>query len=66
MGLDENVTPTPIMTPYEDNGEIVMHDLQKGNYSVTISVGPLLPDNDRSALLKAIWQQLSDLEPDFR
>lgn len=40
MGLDENITPTPIMTVYEDNGEQVMHDLSKGYYSVTISTGP--------------------------
>ncbi len=40
MGLDENVTPTPIMTVYEDNGEMVMHDLKQGYYSVTIDVGP--------------------------
>jgi len=40
MGLDENITPTPIMMPYEDNGEIVMHDLKKGYYAVTLSVGP--------------------------
>lgn len=39
MGLDENITPTPIMQMYEDNGEMVMHDLQKGNYLVTISTG---------------------------
>lgn len=47
MGLDENITPTPIMMPYEDNGELVMHDLKKGYYSVTISVGPSY-DSQRS------------------
>lgn len=40
MGLDENITPTPIMTVYEDNGEMVIHDLKKGIYSVTLSTGP--------------------------
>jgi len=47
MGLDENVTPTPIMQTYEDNGELVMHDLSKGYYSLTLSIGPSY-DSQRS------------------
>lgn len=39
MGEDGNVTPVQLNQPYEENGEIVEHDLSKGKYLVTISTG---------------------------
>lgn len=40
IGFDNQTTAVPIKQAYEDNGEVVMHDLSKGKYSVILKEGP--------------------------
>ena len=40
MGLDGQVTTVPLNQMYEENGQVVMHDLAAGKYSVTLDDGP--------------------------
>lgn len=40
IGFDNQTTAVPIRQAYEDNGEVVMHDLAKGKYSVILKEGP--------------------------
>lgn len=40
MGQDGQVTTVPIGQPYQENDQVVFHDLTKGKYTVTLSEGP--------------------------
>lgn len=40
MGNDGNITTVQINAPYVENGQTIMHDLQRGKYVCTIDDGP--------------------------
>lgn len=40
IGFDNQTTAIPIKQAYEDNGEVIVHDLAKGKYSVILKEGP--------------------------
>lgn len=40
MGLDGNLSTVALNAPYIENGEEVMHDLSRGKYLVTVTMGP--------------------------
>ena len=63
MGIDSQVSTIPVNVPYDDNGEVVMHDLASGRYGVSISDGPSY-DSQRSEASDKLMQ-LAQAYPQF-
>ena len=63
MGLDNQISTVPLNEPYEQNGELVMHDLSKGRYAVMIQEGPSYESQRTEASDKLL--ELSKIYPQF-
>lgn len=54
LGLDGNITTAPVNQAYEDNGEIVEHNLTVGEYGCIVSTGPNYQSQKEEALDKLL------------
>lgn len=63
MGIDGNISTVPLNQPYEENGQVVEHNLASGKYSVLISKGPSYESQRTEALDKLM--ELVKITPEF-
>ena len=63
MGYDGNISTVPLNQPYEENGQVVEHNLASGKYTVLISKGPSYESQRAEALDKLM--DLVKVTPEF-